>query len=55
MLEAMEAATELAKEAWDRWIKEEGGQVVDDITVVSQQWKGSGLGGLGAALFLFLF
>ena len=22
-------------QAWDRWIEEEGGQVVDDITVVS--------------------
>lgn len=33
---AMDAATELAKEAWDRWIYEEGGQVVDDITVVLQ-------------------
>jgi len=31
---AMEAAEKLAKEAWDRWIKEEGGAVVDDITVV---------------------
>jgi len=28
------AADTLAKEAWDRWIKEEGGSVVDDITVV---------------------
>jgi serine/threonine protein phosphatase PrpC len=31
---AMFAAEQLAKEAWDRWIKEEGGAVVDDITVV---------------------
>jgi serine/threonine protein phosphatase PrpC len=31
---AMVAAERLAKEAWDRWIKEEGGAVVDDITVV---------------------
>merc|ERR1712060_747394 len=31
---AMIAAEKLAKEAWDRWIKEEGGSVVDDITVV---------------------
>jgi serine/threonine protein phosphatase PrpC len=31
---AMAAADKLAKEAWDRWIKEEGGSVVDDITVV---------------------
>jgi len=32
--EAMEAANALAKESWDRWIEEEGGAVVDDITVV---------------------
>mmetsp|Transcript_5896 Transcript_5896/g.13982 ORF Transcript_5896/g.13982 Transcript_5896/m.13982 type:complete len:389 (-) Transcript_5896:175-1341(-) len=31
---AMSAADRLAKEAWDRWIREEGGAVVDDITVV---------------------
>lgn len=31
---AMIAADRLAKEAWDRWIQEEGGAVVDDITVV---------------------
>lgn len=31
---AMQAADKLAKEAWDRWIEEEGGSVVDDITVV---------------------
>jgi len=31
---AMVAAERLAKEAWDRWIKEEGGAVVDDITVI---------------------
>jgi len=31
---AMQAAEKLAKEAWDRWIQEEGGAVVDDITVV---------------------
>jgi serine/threonine protein phosphatase PrpC len=31
---AMVAAEALAKEAWDRWIMEEGGAVVDDITVV---------------------
>lgn len=37
---AMDAATDLAKEAWDRWIEEEGGQVVDDITVVLQYFKG---------------
>jgi serine/threonine protein phosphatase PrpC len=32
--QAMPAAEKLAKEAWDRWIREEGGSVVDDITVV---------------------
>jgi len=32
--QAMAAAEKLAKEAWDRWIREEGGSVVDDITVV---------------------
>ncbi|CAE7783032.1 Nlrc3 [Symbiodinium sp. CCMP2456] len=32
--EAMQAANALAKESWDRWIEEEGGAVVDDITVV---------------------
>lgn len=31
---AMRAADKLAKDAWDKWIKEEGGAVVDDITVV---------------------
>merc|ERR1712176_1414266 len=31
---AVVAAETLAKEAWDRWIREEGGAVVDDITVV---------------------
>mmetsp|Transcript_113158 Transcript_113158/g.221887 ORF Transcript_113158/g.221887 Transcript_113158/m.221887 type:complete len:384 (-) Transcript_113158:183-1334(-) len=31
---AMTAAERLAKEAWDAWIREEGGAVVDDITVV---------------------
>jgi len=31
---AVQAAEKLAKEAWDRWIKEEGGAVVDDITAV---------------------
>jgi serine/threonine protein phosphatase PrpC len=31
---AMTAAEVLAKNAWDRWIHEEGGAVVDDITVV---------------------
>lgn len=32
--DAMATAEGLAKEAWDRWIREEGGTVVDDITVV---------------------
>uniref|UniRef100_A0A6U9RL89 PPM-type phosphatase domain-containing protein n=1 Tax=Zooxanthella nutricula TaxID=1333877 RepID=A0A6U9RL89_9DINO len=32
--QAMAATERLAKEAWDRWIREEGGAVVDDITVV---------------------
>lgn len=31
---AQKAADALAKLAWDRWIQEEGGQVVDDITVI---------------------
>jgi len=30
----MAAADALAKRAWDRWIQEEGGAVVDDITVI---------------------
>jgi len=33
-VKAMGAAQRLAKEAWDRWIREEGGAVVDDITCV---------------------
>merc|ERR1712060_249740 len=32
--QAQLAADKLAKEAWDRWIHEEGGAVVDDITVI---------------------
>lgn len=32
--QAMGAAEALAKEAWDAWIREEGGSVVDDITVI---------------------
>jgi serine/threonine protein phosphatase PrpC len=32
--QAMVAAEKLAKVAWDRWIREEGGFVVDDITVL---------------------
>lgn len=32
--QAMNAAERLAKEAWDRWIREEEGAVVDDITVI---------------------
>jgi len=31
---ASKAADKLAKEAWDRWMREEGGAVVDDITAV---------------------
>ena len=31
---ARDAAEKLAKEAWDRWIREEGGFVVDDITAL---------------------
>jgi len=31
---AMKAAETLAKEAWNRWIKEEGGSIVDDITAI---------------------
>merc|ERR1712192_59193 len=31
---AQEAADTLAKQSWDRWIKEESGEVVDDITAV---------------------
>lgn len=34
--ESMLAADKVAKEAWNRWIQEEGGAVVDDITVVLQ-------------------
>mmetsp|Transcript_17243 Transcript_17243/g.30238 ORF Transcript_17243/g.30238 Transcript_17243/m.30238 type:complete len:374 (+) Transcript_17243:83-1204(+) len=36
---AMHAAEKLAKKAWDLWIKEEGGSVVDDITVVLTWFK----------------
>jgi len=32
--QVMACADKLSKEAWDRWIKEEGGMVVDDITAV---------------------
>jgi serine/threonine protein phosphatase PrpC len=32
--QAMAAAEKLAKEAWDRWIRQLGGSVVDDITVL---------------------
>lgn len=32
--QAQKGAEKLAKEAWDRWIREEGGAVVDDITAV---------------------
>jgi len=45
---AMNAADKLAKEAWDRWIKEEGGAVVDDITAVliylQHQGQGAAVG-----------
>jgi len=40
--QAMQAAEKLAKEAWDRWIREEGGSVVDDITVVLVHLKKDG-------------
>lgn len=33
--EAKNAAEAIAKEAWDRWIREEGGVVVDDITCMA--------------------
>jgi serine/threonine protein phosphatase PrpC len=33
-IQAQAAADKLAKEAWDLWIREEGGAVVDDITAV---------------------
>jgi serine/threonine protein phosphatase PrpC len=39
---AMTTAEKLAKEAWDRWIKEEGGAVVDDITVILVYLKKTG-------------
>lgn len=32
--QATQAANELAQEAWDRWLREEAGTIVDDITVV---------------------
>lgn len=38
--QAMAAAEKLAKQAWDRWIAEEGGAVVDDITVVLVHLQG---------------
>merc|ERR1712224_462041 len=31
---AMQATERLVQEAWDRWVTEEGGTVVDDITAV---------------------
>merc|ERR1712032_867261 len=37
---AMVAAERLAKEGWDRWIREEGGAVVDDIAVVLVHLQG---------------
>eukprot|EP00408_Alexandrium_pacificum_P040679 CAMPEP_0171252120 /NCGR_PEP_ID=MMETSP0790-20130122/51000_1 /TAXON_ID=2925 /ORGANISM="Alexandrium catenella, Strain OF101" /LENGTH=122 /DNA_ID=CAMNT_0011719857 /DNA_START=84 /DNA_END=452 /DNA_ORIENTATION=- len=36
----MQAAEHLAREAWDRWQHEEGGAVVDDITVVLVHLQG---------------
>lgn len=42
--EAMSTAEGLAKDAWDCWIREEGGTVVDDITVVLKYF-GQGLKG----------
>lgn len=32
--ESQKAADRICKEAWDQWIKEEGGAVVDDLTVI---------------------
>jgi len=32
--QAIQAAETLAKASWDRWIREEGGEVVDDITAL---------------------
>jgi len=46
---AMNAADTLAKEAWDRWIKEEGGTVVDDITVVVSFFQHNGATHVGTA------
>jgi serine/threonine protein phosphatase PrpC len=46
---AMQAAEHLAKEAWDRWIQEEGGAVVDDITVVLVYLDVFGKGGSSKA------
>jgi serine/threonine protein phosphatase PrpC len=37
--QAGKAAEKLAQQAWDLWIKEEGGQVVDDITVILVYFK----------------
>lgn len=33
-LQPKQAADNLAKESWDRWIREEGGMVVDDICII---------------------
>lgn len=41
---SMQAAECLAKEAWDRWIREEGGAVVDDITVLLVYLRPNGIG-----------
>jgi len=43
--QASQAADFLAKEAWDRWIKMEGGAVVDDITAVLVYLQHVGKGG----------
>merc|ERR1712224_512633 len=32
---AMEASEKLARQAWDRWMREEAGMVVDDITALA--------------------
>jgi len=39
--EAATGAERLARESWDRWIKEEGGAVVDDITVLCAHLRGA--------------
>lgn len=39
--QATEAAEELATKAWDKWMKEEKGELVDDITVITILFQGS--------------